>query len=178
MWNNKLSTFSNDAYFRVEIWELLREIKKELEEIGRSKFPINSGKGGKLYQRLCELQDIFGTAEREGLVLFLDAFPQNSNFKLTVDIMNTNYPKYYRGEKDKAEDWESPTPITFLALENAEFKTYLFIDTWRAKKIETLSKKSIEEILQKASLWLEEGLKEFGIGGKTNVGYGFLEGRG
>jgi len=33
MWNNKLSTFSNDAYFRVEIWELLKEIKKELEEI-------------------------------------------------------------------------------------------------------------------------------------------------
>ncbi len=33
MWNNKLSSFSNDAYFRVEIWELLKEIKKELEEI-------------------------------------------------------------------------------------------------------------------------------------------------
>jgi len=33
MWNNKLSTFSNDAYFRVEVWELLKEIKKELEKI-------------------------------------------------------------------------------------------------------------------------------------------------
>jgi len=33
MWNNKLSSFSNDAYFRVEIWELLKEIKKDLEEI-------------------------------------------------------------------------------------------------------------------------------------------------
>ena len=33
MWNNKLSSFSNDAYFRTEIWELLKEIKKDLEEI-------------------------------------------------------------------------------------------------------------------------------------------------
>ena len=33
MWDNKLSSYSNDAYFRVEIWELLKEIKEDLEEI-------------------------------------------------------------------------------------------------------------------------------------------------
>jgi len=110
---------------------------------------------------LCDdfFKDIFGTEEKQGEVIFFDAYPIG-DIKLAVDIMNPHYPDYYSKNFPPA-DWQNPNPIKFLTVENTKFCFHL------------ASKK--KEFLHKAKEWLKEALKEFGIGAKTSLGYGILE---
>jgi len=107
---------------------------------------------------------VFGTTDRAGSVIFLDAIPAHlPRFKL--DIMNPHYPNYYRtqGEKPPA-DYESPTPVFFLTVEGTP---YHFALATRAEDAEAL--------LNKAEQWLKGALQELGIGAKTSADYGYWE---
>ncbi len=107
-----------------------------------------------------KFKKIFGTQKQAGEVIFCDAYPVE-DIKLKVDVMTPHYPDYYSGDKPPA-DWQQPKPINFLAVDRGtKFKFYL------------LSKD--EKILEQSKKWLEEALKEFGIGAKTSVGYGYFE---
>ncbi|HAA83492.1 MAG: CRISPR-associated protein Cmr6 [Petrotoga sp.] len=107
-----------------------------------------------------DFQKIFGTQEKQGEVIFFDAYPVDE-IKLKLDIMNPHYPKYYSGEQPPA-DWQTPVPIYFLTVEKTKFNFYL------ASRDKNL--------LNNAEKYLKEALKSYGIGAKTSLGYGIFEG--
>jgi CRISPR-associated protein Cmr6 len=111
-----------------------------------------------------QLIEIFGTQEKQGKVIFFDAYPVGE-INLKIDIMNPHYPKYYDGKEPPA-DWDSPMPIKFLSLENTTFRFYL------ATKVRDDFEKNL---LNKARELLFEALSNFGIGAKTSLGYGLFK---
>jgi CRISPR-associated protein Cmr6 len=106
--------------------------------------------------------EVFGSTERAGSVIFLDAVPMKSpNFQL--DIMNPHYPNYYRTQgQNPPADWESPNPVFFLTVSETP---YLFAIAARSEQGNRL--------LGFAENWLKGALKELGIGAKTSADYGF-----
>jgi len=111
-----------------------------------------------------DLIEILGTQEKQGKVIFFDAYPVGE-IKLKIDIMNPHYPEYSAGKEPPA-DWHSPMPIKFLSLENTTFRFYL------ASKVRDDFEKNL---LNKARELLFEALSNFGIGAKTSLGYGLFK---
>ncbi len=122
-----------------------------------------------------ELREIFGSEDknphnveknRQGRVFFMDALPVKFP-KLELDIMNPHYIDYYQGKKDSKgnlippADYLDPVPVTFLTV--AKGQDFMFAIYSRDANL-----------LLKAKEWLIGGLKELGVGGKTNVGYGYF----
>ncbi|GEM_PF-2263985 len=116
--------------------------------------------------------EIFGTQDKKGKVIFMDAYPVNwdndPDKKLfRLDVMNPHYGPYYSNEGwDKKEkrpvppgDWYNPIPIFYLTV-NVGVK-YRFI----------LAGKD-NGLLKIAENWLKFALTEIGIGAKGNQGYG------
>jgi len=94
-----------------------------------------------------------------GKVIFFDAVPADANsLKLELDVMNPHYSQYYQGNSPPA-DYLNPVPVFFLAI--GRDSKFLFAV---ASKEATLA--------QQAQRWLQEGLKEMGVGAKTVAGYG------
>jgi CRISPR-associated protein Cmr6 len=145
--------------------------------------------------------DIFGcppksfySEARQGLIWFFDAFP-TSTPKLEVDIMNPHYSDYYSGNGNKPPaDYYNPIPIPFLTvgketqyqfligikkeaqkiLKNYDKNKSVLVKTIRTK----VSDKKISDtitLLELTQIILEKSLKEFGIGAKTAVGYGYFQ---
>lgn len=100
---------------------------------------------------------LFGSQERQGQVLFLDAYPEQVHF--AKDIMNPHYPEYYSGSAPPT-DSQNPKPINFLTVEKTTFR-FAFL----AKK---------QELLDKLKARFEDVLEMKGIGAKTAVGYGYF----
>jgi CRISPR-associated protein Cmr6 len=105
-----------------------------------------------------DLIEIFGTQEKQGKVIFFDAYPFEE-IRLKIDVMNPHYPKYYL-EGQPPADWQTPVPIKFLTVENTKFQFYL------ASKEQTL--------VEKARSLLLETIQNYGIGAKTSLGYGIF----
>jgi CRISPR-associated protein Cmr6 len=106
-------------------------------------------------------QRLFGTQQKKGELIFMDALPVE-DINLKIDIMNPHYPDYY-GKGEPPADWQNPTPIKFLTVENTKFQFYI------------LSRSRNNELLDISKKLLQEALKEHGIGAKTSLGYGILE---
>jgi len=104
------------------------------------------------------LIDIFGKQDKQGKVIFFDAYPIG-NINLKIDVMNPHYPKYY-SEGKPPTDWQNPVPIKFLTIENTKFQFYL-------------AAKDKDLLTQSKSLLLE-ALEYYGIGAKTSLGYGMF----
>ena len=64
--------------------------------------------------------------KKAGKVIFFDAFPQK-DVSIKPDIMNPHYPKYYSGDESPT-DWQNPTPIKFLTVENTSFNLVLVLN--------------------------------------------------
>jgi len=114
-----------------------------------------------------QITNIFGSQFSEkpsqGKVIFFDAIPLKFP-KLKLDIMNPHYQEYYSDSSGKTPpaDYLSPNPIFFLTVgEGAEF---YFAVASRENGLATKAKK-----------WLENALKELGVGAKTSAGYGYFE---
>lgn len=113
--------------------------------------------------------DIFGSNDKQGKVIFFDAFTKESEIK--IDIMNNHYRKYYNGTL-APNDTQNPNPVNFMTLKNAKFE--ITIATKENIKIkEGLFKDKDILILVKEEL--SNALEVFGIGAKTAVGYGYFE---
>lgn len=115
----------------------------------------------------CDFYKVFGTTERQGQVVFFDAYPSDSQkLRLELDILNPHYGDYYQKKKHRQgnpippADYLSPVPTYFLTV--AEGSSFQFA---------VASKDS--DLTAKAKGWLTCALKELGIGGKTAAGYGF-----
>ena len=70
---------------------------------------------------------------RAGKLIFMDAFPVNSDgsFEILPDIMNPHYKPYYEDEHENPQmaphDAYAPVPIIFLTIKNAEFQFNFYL---------------------------------------------------
>jgi len=120
-----------------------------------------------IQEGLPDLEKLFGVGESEGFeikaeekLLFFDIFPEKYN--LVFEVMTPHHKKYYGDGKNPTDD-EDPAPITFPALEDANFKVYV-----ACGKSGVLEKYKIKK-------HLEQAFKYYGIGAKTALGYGLGE---
>jgi len=110
-----------------------------------------------LEKKLDNYIDLFGTEEKEGKIIFFDAFP-TSKPNIKIDIMNPHYGDYYNKNKAPTDD-KNPIPINFLTVEDTTFQFLIA---------------SKEEIDKNFITLFEEALQNHGIGAKTAVGYGYF----
>ncbi|WAM33729.1 type III-B CRISPR module RAMP protein Cmr6 [Caldicellulosiruptor morganii] len=137
---------------------------------------------------LCKL--IFGAQNFEGLLTFLDAYPQNLSEVADIfdlDVINSHYYEYYNNpENNPAGDWYNPQPVYFLTVKpGIEFKFCVFFDQFRAEKLIKSFRagniySELIEMFKKDNFKfirniIETSLKSYGIGAKTRLGYGLFE---
>ena len=113
------------------------------------------------------IKRIFGSQVRAGNVIFFDAMPVNGETNIELDIINPHYPDYY-GKGQAPTNDQNPSPINFLTVANTIFMFALA--PRRPEKQE--DKEDVEQVKK----WLQDALKNYGIGGKTSAGYGYFKG--
>jgi CRISPR type III-B/RAMP module RAMP protein Cmr6 len=111
------------------------------------------------------VQRIFGTPDQSGSVIFFDALPVEGKATFALDIINVHYPDYYSRGKAPIND-QRPNPLLFLTVADTIFAFAL--------APRTLKYSEQNDDVMMASQWLQEALQEWGIGGKTSAGYGYL----
>ena len=130
----------------------------------------------KVYDQHEQIVKIFGTQERKGKVIFMDAYPVKwSNGLFRIDIMNPHYGPYYESKgKEPPADWYNPVPVPYLTV-NIDV-TYRFI---LASKDSGLLKAELSSEDDgprgTASEWLKFALENIGIGAKGSQGYGVFK---
>jgi CRISPR-associated protein Cmr6 len=148
-----------------DFFELAKEVQDWFEGAGKSdEINDRSIKVNAEEVPAEELRNIFGTQEREGLIIFFDAFPDSEklNTFLELDIMNPHYQEYYLGSPKGPGDWLQPNPVIFLSVPTGV--TFSFAVAHRNSEG--------KKLLGKTNTLLKEALKEFGVGAKTALGYG------
>jgi hypothetical protein len=102
-----------------------------------------------------------------GTIAFLAASP-NRDPGLELDVLTPHHKEYYEGKLRVATDTEDPGPVFFPAIKpqkEGDYFTFPLIPLRRA----------IESDLVYARRWLASSLETFGIGAKTNAGYGWFD---
>lgn len=108
-----------------------------------------------------------------GALVFFDALPE-PGYRLELDIMNPHHSAYYTGNEFPA-DWQSPTPVTFLAVgRGAVFSFALAVRRRQLANGAFEPAPDADRRLEQAQDWLAAAL-ERGLGGKTSAGYGRFE---
>ena len=169
---------SSDTGEKPDIFEAMGAIMSALEEEsdGERGMPPEEFLGWEISVNsepltVSELREIFGTKDKEGSVVFLDALPLPESFRdwelLEWDIMNPHYGPYYQSGEPPG-DWYNPTPIKFLVVKPDVW----FLFGLRKSKTCTGNCKGL---LKKAEALLREALKNHGVGAKTSLGYGRFE---
>ncbi len=110
-------------------------------------------------------QELFGTQERIGKIIFFDAFPVNDKFSFVDDVMTPHFGDYY-GKTAPPADYLNPNPIKFLTVKG----TFRFIFIHRP-----LNGNIKSDLLKEVSDSFTKALEIYGIGAKTAVGYGRFE---
>jgi CRISPR-associated protein Cmr6 len=106
---------------------------------------------------------LFGDTEDAGFITFYDAWitPSSLSHSLVRDVITPHHGDYYMPKKDRSvpTDFDAPVPVTFLAVKG-EFEIRVKCDggnkDWERLVIELL----------------KQALENWGVGGKTNSGYG------
>jgi CRISPR type III-B/RAMP module RAMP protein Cmr6 len=107
-------------------------------------------------------------AQNTGQIAFLPAFPYEGDPGIALDVVTCHHSKYYSDSLPSAiaTDTEEPNPIIFPAVSAAKNPLFLFgIHPLRTTDA---------SLLEKAAYWLSQGLELFGLGAKTNAGYGWF----
>ena len=113
-------------------------------------------------------KSIFGIQENRGKIIFFDSFPCHTP-KLKLDVMNPHYGEYYMNGKPPT-DFLNPVPVPFLTVFDTTFQ--ILVATRNNEEI-IKSENEKKPILDAVIEELEQCLKEFGIGAKTAIGYGY-----
>jgi len=118
---------------------------------------------------------LFGSQERKGFIGFHDALPTPERVAelFVQDVMTPHHQGYNQIVRGQANpefapaprDDDSPEPIPFLAV-RGEFQVLLTCDN---------NGQEGRDWLAIAEAILTQALKQEGIGGKTNAGYGLME---
>jgi CRISPR-associated protein Cmr6 len=112
-------------------------------------------------------ETIFGTTEDSGHIIFPDAWITSESLadSLKQDVMTPHHGDYYSKKEGAAPtDFDDPNPITFLSIAGS-FHVAVSCD---------VEGKDGKKWAKLAFKMLTEALREWGIGGKTNAGYGRL----
>ena len=102
-----------------------------------------------------------------GSIAFLAAYP-NRDPGIDLDVVTCHHGDYYEGKKPVASDTEEPVPVIFPAItrqKEGDYFTCPLIPLRRANP----------ELLTFSKTWLTHGLEIFGLGAKTNAGYGWFD---
>ncbi len=110
-----------------------------------------------------------------GLVSFLPACPTNALAgrrspgspppgQLELDVVTCHHSHYYKGEWKVATDTDDPVPVVFPAVAPGHLFCFPLAPLRNAA----------DDLLEQARTWLATGLEVFGIGAKTNAGYGWF----
>ena len=131
---------------------------------------IEGYKSNKIEKDNEEVKRIFGSQEHAGTVLFFDAMPLNGEVQFALDIMNPHYPEYYNSLKSNKTtpptSDQSPNPITFLTVTSTTFTFAL--------APRNPNDPDHKDHVEKVSAWLQKAIEKYGVGGKTNAGYGYF----
>ena len=108
---------------------------------------------------------IFGTTEDSGHIIFHDAWvtPETITKSLQSDVMTPHHGDYYSGEAAPT-DFDDPNPVTFISI----------VGTFHVAVSCDVPGEEGQKWAKLAFDLLSEALREWGIGGKTNAGYGRL----
>lgn len=131
--------------------------KKVAESIG-SKLSVKIRKPEKPWEDLPD----FG-----GCVAFLPAYP-NRDPGLELDVVTPHHAEYYRSSDPNAiaRDTEDPVPVLFPVVRPQQDSDFFLFPLTPIRD----ASGSIEA----AAAWLASGLEVFGLGAKTNAGYGWF----
>lgn len=99
-----------------------------------------------------------------GSIAFLPAFPEK-NPDIELDIITSHHPEYYKGKRFTATDDENPIPLPFPAISKGS--TFIF-------PLLPCQSFASHEHLNQAEQHLLQALEIFGLGAKTNAGYGWF----
>jgi CRISPR-associated protein Cmr6 len=114
-------------------------------------------------------QAIFGTTEDSGHIIFHDAWitPKSLEGSLQHDVMTPHHGDYYSDDTGKTPptDFDDPIPVPFLSV----------VGTFHVAVSCDVSGEEGQKWAKLALDLLSEALSEWGIGGKTNAGYGRLK---
>ncbi len=106
--------------------------------------------------------DLGKTGRLDGLTLDLPPLG-----KLELDVVTCHHPDYYSKKKDHATDTEDPNPVVFPAVAPGHVFAFALAKL-RHGQGDDLN-------LIHARAWLAAGLSVFGLGAKTNAGYGWFD---
>jgi len=98
-----------------------------------------------------------------GSLIFLDAIPLE--LKLGLDIVNNHFQPYYMKKQHPPNDWYNPVPVIYIVVESGRFRFTILADKNNGKRLSSELKKKLSEEFRNM-------LKTYGIGAKTNYGYG------
>lgn len=111
---------------------------------------------------------IFGTTEDSGHIIFHDAWitPESLIGSLQLDVMTPHHGDYYSDERGQTPptDFDDPNPVPFLSV----------VGTFRIAISCDVPGPVGQEWAERVFGLLSDSLQEWGIGGKTNAGYGRL----
>ncbi|MDF0589661.1 type III-B CRISPR module RAMP protein Cmr6 [Candidatus Methanocrinis natronophilus] len=111
---------------------------------------------------------IFGTTEDSGHIIFHDAWisPDTLVDSLQLDVMTPHHRYYYSDESGSTPptDFDDPNPVTFLSV----------IGTFHIAVSCDVPGEEGQKWADLAFEMLSDALRDWGIGGKTNAGYGRL----
>lgn len=120
------------------------------------------GIGGKYYNVL------FGTEDDRGHITFHDGWMEPDSLAkngLILDVMTPHHGDYYSGKDSAPTDFDSPNPITYLTVAG----TFLVHVTCDVKDEQGCKWAGF------AMRLLDAALEHWGVGGKTNAGYGLMK---
>ncbi len=105
-----------------------------------------------------------------GSVAFLPSYPLRAPLAdLELDVLTPHHKAYYESDDTHAValDTEDPVPIVFPAVAAGADYAFTLVPLYRDAGDASL--------LDHAATWLLTGLTTFGLGGKTNAGYGWFK---
>jgi CRISPR-associated protein Cmr6 len=128
---------------------------------------------GKVYRLLFGAPELEGPQEHasQGRILFQDALwlpPEDTGpGPLARDVLTVHQRMYYAGGAQAwPNDYDSPNPVAFLTVApRTRFRVALGV----------VPGPHADELLELAWDFLQEALREWGVGGKSSAGYGRLE---
>ena len=130
------------------------------------------GRPGNVYGRLFGSPPL-GEGDQDdsaarGEIIFHDALWQpgknRSDEMLVRDVLTVHHKEYYdRAGASPPNDYDSPNPVGFLSVPRGA--SFLFTLSHVAPDID-------RQLVDRAMRYLQEALREWGVGGKTSSGYG------
>lgn len=118
---------------------------------------------------------LFGEKDCKGNIVFWDALP-SSKPKITADVINPHYKQYYGDTSHQVApvDYDDPNPVYFLSVEDTTFSVYAGINEYKNVPLTkgVFEGKNPLAVIQE---WFEITFKQYGIGAKTSVGYGYAK---